>query len=48
MAKHFGFSDATQFALAVESWTPEERRNRLDDFYKARRKAMLRGQARER
>ena len=41
MARHFGFSDAAQFALAVESWTPEQRRNRLDDFYKARRRAFF-------
>jgi superfamily II DNA/RNA helicase len=48
MARHFGFSDATQFALAVESWTPEQRRNRLDDFYTARRRAMLRPQQEDR
>jgi superfamily II DNA/RNA helicase len=41
IARHFGFSDATKLALAVESWTPEERRNRLDDFYKARRRGLV-------
>jgi DNA excision repair protein ERCC-6-like 2 len=41
MARHFGFSDATRFAMAVERWTPEQRRNRLDGFYKVRRRALL-------
>jgi hypothetical protein len=41
MARYFGFSDITQFAMVVESWTPEQRRNRLDGFYRARRRALL-------
>ncbi|KAI1258625.1 P-loop containing nucleoside triphosphate hydrolase protein [Xylariaceae sp. FL1019] len=36
MAKEFGFPGATQFALAVECMTQEERRNCLDSFYKKR------------
>ncbi|KAI2639984.1 P-loop containing nucleoside triphosphate hydrolase protein [Xylaria nigripes] len=36
MAKDFGFSNPTEFALAVESMTQEERRNCLDSFYKNR------------
>jgi superfamily II DNA/RNA helicase len=40
MAKEFGFASATEFALVVEGWTQEKRRNCLDAFYK-RRTAML-------
>ncbi|KAK0385989.1 hypothetical protein NLU13_5704 [Sarocladium strictum] len=40
MAKEFGFASATDFALVVEGWTQEQRRNCLDAFYK-RRAAML-------
>ncbi|KAI1443247.1 P-loop containing nucleoside triphosphate hydrolase protein [Annulohypoxylon stygium] len=36
MAKTFGFPSATEFALAVESMTQEERRNCLNLFYKKR------------
>ncbi|KAI0134050.1 P-loop containing nucleoside triphosphate hydrolase protein [Xylariales sp. AK1849] len=36
MAKTFGFPSATDFALAVESMTQEQRRNTLDLFYKKR------------
>lgn len=36
MAKEFGFSSATEFALAVEGMTQEQRRNCLDSFYKIR------------
>ncbi|KAK8089885.1 hypothetical protein PG997_004846 [Apiospora hydei] len=36
MAKTFGFPNATEFALTVESMTQEERRNCLDTFYKKR------------
>ncbi|KAI5926933.1 P-loop containing nucleoside triphosphate hydrolase protein [Camillea tinctor] len=36
MAQTFGFSTATDFALAVESMTQEQRRNCLDLFYKKR------------
>lgn len=42
MAKHFGFANAAEFALVVEGWTQEERRNCLDAFYK-RRAAILAG-----
>ncbi|KAI9704901.1 MAG: hypothetical protein M1836_006681 [Candelina mexicana] len=37
MAKTFGFSDATEFALIVEGWTQEKRRNCLDKFYQIRK-----------
>ncbi|TPX18060.1 uncharacterized protein E0L32_011879 [Thyridium curvatum] len=40
MAREFGFGSATDFALVVESWTQEQRRNCLDLFYK-RREARL-------
>ncbi|OTB07078.1 hypothetical protein M426DRAFT_318445 [Hypoxylon sp. CI-4A] len=36
MAKTFGFPSVTEFALAVESMTQEERRNCLELFYKKR------------
>ena len=36
MAKEFGFQNATDFALVVESWTQEQRRNCLDTFYRRR------------
>lgn len=36
MAKEFGFSNATDFALAVEGMTQEQRRNCLDSFYNSR------------
>ncbi|KAI8966551.1 P-loop containing nucleoside triphosphate hydrolase protein [Daldinia sp. FL1419] len=36
MAKTFGFSGVTEFALAVESMTQEERRNCLELFYRRR------------
>ncbi|KAK1835459.1 P-loop containing nucleoside triphosphate hydrolase protein [Podospora conica] len=38
MAKEFGFESATEFALVVENWTQEQRRNCLDAFYRAREK----------
>ncbi|TID19781.1 DNA excision repair protein [Venturia nashicola] len=44
MARTFGFSDATEFALVVEGWTQEERRECLDKFY-ARRRVQLLGEA---
>ncbi|KAI1331715.1 P-loop containing nucleoside triphosphate hydrolase protein [Xylariaceae sp. FL0255] len=40
MAKEFGFRGATEFALAVESMTQEQRRNCLDVFYERRIKAL--------
>jgi DNA excision repair protein ERCC-6-like 2 len=36
MAQEFGFESATEFALVVESWTQEQRRNCLDKFYRIR------------
>ncbi|KAI0538160.1 P-loop containing nucleoside triphosphate hydrolase protein [Xylaria digitata] len=36
MAKEFGFANATEFALAVEDMTQEQRRNCLDSFYRTR------------
>ncbi|GAW17052.1 hypothetical protein ANO14919_065020 [Xylariales sp. No.14919] len=36
MAKEFGFTNATEFALAVEGMSQEQRRNCLDSFYKTR------------
>lgn len=37
MARTFGFRDACQFALVVESWTQAQRRCCLDKFYRIRR-----------
>lgn len=42
MAKEFGFANATDFALVVESWTQEARRNCLDTFYKRREAKLIR------
>ncbi|KAI1271119.1 P-loop containing nucleoside triphosphate hydrolase protein [Xylaria sp. FL0933] len=36
MAKEFGFANVTEFALAVEGMTQEQRRNCLDSFYERR------------
>ncbi|KAI1389993.1 P-loop containing nucleoside triphosphate hydrolase protein [Hypoxylon trugodes] len=36
MAETFGFPSVTEFALAVESMEPEERRNCLEQFYRKR------------
>ncbi|ROV96405.1 hypothetical protein VSDG_05450 [Cytospora chrysosperma] len=41
MAKEFGYASATEFAVAVQSWTQEQRRDVLDVFYKGRRKMLL-------
>lgn len=41
MAKEFSFSNAIEFALVVESWTQEQRRNCLDMFYKQRESELL-------
>jgi DNA excision repair protein ERCC-6-like 2 len=41
MARTFGFNDATEFALVVESWTQEQRRNCLEKFYRIRRREIL-------
>lgn len=37
MAKTLGFDSATEFALVVEGWTQEQRRDCLDQFYLKRR-----------
>ncbi|KHN96599.1 SNF2-related protein [Metarhizium album ARSEF 1941] len=42
MGQEFGFINATEFALVVESWSQEARRNCLDAFYR-RREAQLEG-----
>lgn len=41
MAKEFGFENATEFALVVENWTQEQRRDCLDAFYRAREKVVM-------
>ncbi|KAK4680382.1 hypothetical protein QC764_212620 [Podospora pseudoanserina] len=41
MAKEFGFANATGFALVVESWTQEQRRNCLETFYRSREAKLL-------
>jgi len=41
MAKEFGFANVTEFALAVEGMTQEQRRNCLDAFYKTRAEKLL-------
>jgi SNF2 family DNA or RNA helicase len=40
MAREFGFVNATEFALVVESWSQEARRNCLDTFYRRRETAL--------
>lgn len=41
MAKEFGYDSVTDFALAVEQTTQEERRDTLDSFYKKRMTDLL-------
>ncbi|CAK7234765.1 hypothetical protein SCUCBS95973_009045 [Sporothrix curviconia] len=36
MARDAGFASATDFALVVEGWTPEQRRESLEGFYRKR------------
>lgn len=43
MAKMFDFDDVTEFALVVEGWTQEQRRNCLDKFYSLRRRQLRAG-----
>lgn len=43
MALSFGFRDATEFALVVEGWTQEQRRNCLDKFYLMRKRKLTKG-----
>ena len=40
MARHFGYPNATDFALIVESWTQEQRRNCLERFYADRQRLL--------
>ena len=40
MAKTFGFDNPTDFALIVEGWTQEQRRNCLDTFYRKRKERL--------
>lgn len=47
MAKTFGFKCATEFALVVEGWTAEQRRNCLERFYQIRREKILNDEARQ-
>ncbi|KAF2755117.1 hypothetical protein EJ05DRAFT_122949 [Pseudovirgaria hyperparasitica] len=41
MAQTFGFKDAVEFAIGVEGWTQEQRRNCLERFYRMRRNKVL-------
>ena len=41
MAKTFGFDNPTDFALIVEGWTQEQRRNCLDTFYRKRKERLV-------
>ena len=43
MAREFGFAGATDFALVVEGWTQEQRRNCLEMFYRVREGRVLEG-----
>lgn len=44
MAKMFDFNDVQEFALVVESWTQEQRRNCLEKFYRLRRRELAPGE----
>lgn len=41
MARHFGYASATEFAVAVQGWTQEQRRDCLDTFYRKRMEKVL-------
>lgn len=43
MSKMFGIEDVREFALVVEGWTQEQRRDALDKFYKMRRDTVAKG-----
>lgn len=43
MAREFGFESTTEFALVVESWTHEARRNCLESFYRRREAKLVDG-----
>lgn len=44
MAREFGFVNATEFALVVESWSREARHNCLETFYRRRKAALSKPQ----
>ncbi|CAI6097882.1 unnamed protein product [Clonostachys chloroleuca] len=41
MAREFGFINATEFALVVEGWSQESRRNCLNTFYRKRKAKLI-------
>jgi DNA excision repair protein ERCC-6-like 2 len=41
MARRHGYEDITEFALVVEGWTQEQRREFLDRFYDERRRELV-------
>ncbi|KAK2615734.1 hypothetical protein N8I77_002467 [Diaporthe amygdali] len=41
MARHFGYSSTAKFAVAVQGWTQEQRRDCLDAFYRKRMEKLL-------
>jgi SNF2 family DNA or RNA helicase len=43
MAKQFGYEDVVEFAMVVEGWTQEQRRNFLERFYEGRRSVLAQG-----
>lgn len=47
MAKEFGFINATEFALVVEGWSQEARRNCLDTFYRRRETSLAEAESAE-
>lgn len=47
MANEFGFESVTEFALVVEQWTQQKRRDALDAFYKKRMMRLLEAELRK-
>jgi hypothetical protein len=47
MAKRYGFRDAVEFALVVESMTQEQRRRVLYRWYRERREILMEGKSEE-
>lgn len=41
MAQEYGYASATEFAVAVQGWTQEQRRDFLDTFYRRRMEKVL-------
>ncbi|KAH8785461.1 P-loop containing nucleoside triphosphate hydrolase protein [Diaporthe sp. PMI_573] len=41
MARQFGYASATEFAVVVQGWTQEQRRDCLDTFYRTRMEKVL-------